>query len=118
MAKRTCFPLSYQLYKWQQCAPIAQWIEHRIPNPCAQVRFLLGAPFHIPPCSMNSGLFFLLATPINYQNSLFFCGTAKGCIKKQPLCNRPQPAPDRSRQESDPARNHSGIIIKKALAFC
>lgn len=25
-------------------APVAQWIEHRIPNPCAQVRFLPGAP--------------------------------------------------------------------------
>ena len=27
------------------CAPIAQWIERRPPEPGAQVQFLLGAPF-------------------------------------------------------------------------
>ncbi len=30
-------------------ALVAQWIEHRFPKPCAQVRFLPGAQFPEPP---------------------------------------------------------------------
>jgi len=43
--ERDHHPATYhELPKMGQPAPVAQWIEHRFPKPCAQVRFLPGAP--------------------------------------------------------------------------
>ncbi len=63
-------------------APVAQWIEHWIPNPCAQVRFLPGAPI-IPIFFVV--LNFDLSWRMAYCTSIVhrFINTTQPCVTRQ-----------------------------------
>ena len=66
---------------WFRHAPVAQWIEHRIPNPCAQVRFLPGAPpFFLLRLRTVSFPFLIETFLIWYFHPAMLLQVALGCI--------------------------------------
>ncbi len=64
----TC-PGNFAIIRNAHYAPVAQWIEHRPPEPGAEVRFLSGVPLKIKAYHINGTPFLFLCIPVSRQIS-------------------------------------------------